>query len=508
MKSIHRTHQRLTKVDNQSRKIIFGLKVKQLRKGQKLSFAELSARSGLSISYLNEIEKGKKYPREDKIDALATALEVSIETLTSSELGKRLSPLGELLRSNFLSELPLDLFGLDAGKIIELLAEAPTKVGAFITTLVSISRRYALEQENFYFAALRSYQALHDNYFEEIEQKADEFVEKNNLPINRAVSVRLLSKIIKTKYRYKIEEMAFGEELQELNRFRSIYLPEKKRLMVNNKLTDTQRAFLLGKELACNVLKLKNRIYTSTFVKVNSFEEVLNNFKAAYFSGAILMNRESLLEDLTTFFNRSTWDSDAFMAIMNKYKASPEMFFHRLISIIPKYFGIDNIFFLRFNNRLSTNKYQLTKELHLNREHQPYGNALLEHYCRRWVTIWLLQDLQSKQIRENYTGMLTDIQRSRYNGSDDEYLCFTIARPAHPTPDTNISVTLGLLVNDELKRKIRFWNDRTIKIKEVSQTCERCPIQDCAERVASPLVVEQENKQKRLEKALERLLDS
>lgn len=67
-------------MDSQSRKIIFGLKVKQLRKGQQLSFAELSARSGLSISYLNEIEKGKKYPREDKIEALAEALKVSIIT--------------------------------------------------------------------------------------------------------------------------------------------------------------------------------------------------------------------------------------------------------------------------------------------------------------------------------------------------------------------------------------------------------------------------------------------
>ncbi len=494
-------------MDIQSQKIIFGLKVKQLRKDLKLSFAELSAVSGLSISYLNEIEKGKKYPREDKIEALSMALNTPVVELTSPELSKKLSPLGQLLNSNFLSELPLDLFGLDASKIIEMLAEAPTKIGAFISTLVGISRRYALEQENFYFAALRSYQSLHDNYFEEIEEIADDFVLKNNLPNNRAVSTRLLGKILKSRYRYKIEEMAFGENFQELNRFRSIYLPDKKRLLVNNKLTDTQRAFLLGKELAFNALKLKNRIYTSTFLKVNSFEEVQNNFKAAYFSGAILMNRESLVNDLNLFFSKSKWDSAAFLDIMNKYKASPEMFFHRLISIIPKYYGLDNIFFLRFNNRLSSSEYRLTKELHLNREHQPYGNALLEHHCRRWITIWLLQDLQSKQIKENYTGMLTGLQRSKFKGSNDEYLCFTISRPAHPTPDTNISVTLGLLVNDELKQKIRFWNDPIIPTKEVSQTCERCPIADCADRVASPVIVEQERKQKRLEEALARLLE-
>lgn len=493
-------------MDNQSQRIIFGLKVKQLRKDLGLSFSDLSGRSGMSISYLNEIEKGKKYPREDKIEALAAALETTVISLTSADLGKKLAPLGELLNSNFLSELPLDLFGLDAGKIVELLADAPTKIGAFITTLVSISRRYALEQENFYFAALRSYQALHDNYFEEIEEIAAEFVIKNNLPVNRAVPTRMLSKILKSKYRYKIEEMAFGEDFQELNRFRSIYLPDKKRLMVNNKLTDTQRAFLLGKELAFSALKLKTRIYTSTFVKVNSFEEVLNNFKAAYFSGAILMNRDSLLNDLNEFFSKPKWEADAFVAIMNKYKASPEMFFHRLISIIPKYFGLDNVFFLRFNNRLSTSEYHLTKELHLNREHQPYGNALLEHYCRRWITVWMLQDLQSMQIKQNYTGILVGVQRSRFNGSNDEYLCFTIARPAHPTPDTNISVSLGILVTPELKKKIKFWNDAAIPVKEVSQTCERCPIADCAERVASPTVVEEKKRQKRLEAALERLM--
>jgi hypothetical protein len=118
----------------------------------------------------------------------------------------------------------------------------------------------------------------------------------------------------------------------------------------------------------------------------------------------------------------------------------------------------------------------------------------------------MLQDLQSMQIKQNYTGILAGVQRSRFDGSDDEYLCFTIARPAHPTPDTNISVSLGILVTPELKKKIKFWNDVAIPVKAVSQTCERCPIVDCAERVASPTVVEEKKRQKRLEAALERLM--
>ena len=47
-------------VNKEKIKIILGLKLKQARKEQKLSLAKLSKKSGLSISYLNEIEKGKK----------------------------------------------------------------------------------------------------------------------------------------------------------------------------------------------------------------------------------------------------------------------------------------------------------------------------------------------------------------------------------------------------------------------------------------------------------------
>ncbi|MBN8569774.1 MAG: helix-turn-helix domain-containing protein [Ignavibacteria bacterium] len=42
-------------------KIIFGLKIKDLRSRKNLSLQELSKISGLSVSYLNEIENGKKY---------------------------------------------------------------------------------------------------------------------------------------------------------------------------------------------------------------------------------------------------------------------------------------------------------------------------------------------------------------------------------------------------------------------------------------------------------------
>jgi len=94
-------------------RILFGLKVKQLRQAKQMNFSNFSKATGMSVSYLNEIEKGKKYPKADKVELIANALEVESADLTSLDLGKNLSPVAELLSSNFLNELPLELFDIE-----------------------------------------------------------------------------------------------------------------------------------------------------------------------------------------------------------------------------------------------------------------------------------------------------------------------------------------------------------------------------------------------------------
>ena len=106
-------------------RLIFGLKLRQLRNDKKFSLAELSKKTGVSQSYLNEIEKGKKYPKTDKIILLSSALGVPYDKMVSLKLSKNLSPIAELLDSNILNELPLDLFGFEMSKVIELISNAP-----------------------------------------------------------------------------------------------------------------------------------------------------------------------------------------------------------------------------------------------------------------------------------------------------------------------------------------------------------------------------------------------
>ena len=151
----------------------FGLKIKQLRTDKNLSLFDLSKLSGLSKSYLNATEKGKKYPKTTKIAILSNVLEVDYDNMVSLKLDKNLAPLGEILQSKILKEIPLNLFGIKETDLIDIIANAPAKVSAFITTLIEIAQNYNLSRENFYLAALRSYQEAHNNYFEDIEIKAE-----------------------------------------------------------------------------------------------------------------------------------------------------------------------------------------------------------------------------------------------------------------------------------------------------------------------------------------------
>lgn len=493
-------------VSSQNQRIIFGLKVKELRKAKELSFKELSAKSGLSVSYLNEIEKGKKFPRKEKIEALSAALDISVASLTSPELHRGLSPLSELLKSNFLNELHLDLFGIDTSKVVEIIANAPARVAAFISALMEISRKYELQQEHFYFASLRSYQELHDNYFEELENAADEFVKDNKLSSSKPVSIDKLYTLLQKKYRYKIDLRSL-HSYPALSSLQSVFVPNKKRLLINNQLTDEQKSYQLGKELGFNYLKLKERPHTSTFLRIRSFEQVLNDFKASYFSMAILLNRQNMVKDIRRFFSRPTWSPLAFIGFIERYKASPEIFINRLCTLIPRFFGIHQLFFLKFNHELDYQKYYITKELHLTRPHHPHGNEIEEHYCRRWVSIWLLDEFKKNQAEIKNNEPIIGIQRSKYIGTDDEYLCLTIAYSGGPIPNLNISLTIGLLVNDKLREVVKFIDDPNIPVRMVNQTCERCGAIDCKERIAPPTIVEQINRKNRMQDDLREIFN-
>ncbi|WP_224484349.1 helix-turn-helix domain-containing protein [Robertkochia aurantiaca] len=460
-------------------RLIFGLKLKQLRTDKNLSLYGLSKLSGLSKSYLNEIENGKKYPKQDKILILSRSLGVSYDELVSLKLDKNLAPVGEILESGILKEIPLELFGIAENDLISIISNAPTKVNAFISTIIEIAQHYNVGIEGFYLAALRSYQEAENNFFPELEEAAVRFAEAYQVDLSKPIKSEELAAILQEEYGYTIMEQGIANDPM-LDNLRSIFVPSSKRLLLSTEIDETQKLFIFGKEIAYNFLKLSVRPYTFSWITYNSFDEVLHNFRASYFSGALVVPRDQLSQKLENLLHQDTWSDTNFLELLNGFNASPETVYQRLTNILPNDFRFRNLFFLRFTHKKGDARYYLNKELHITHQQEPQANEYNEHYCRRWISIKTLHQIENQPKDHHF-----DSQISVYeNGS--RYLVLSSATPDPFRSDHYRSISLGILLTDRVLKQFKILNDTAKPEIKVGITCESCSISDCELRAAPP----------------------
>lgn len=471
-------------------RLIFGLKIKQIRTEKDLSLFGLSKLSGLSKSYLNEIEKGKKYPKTDKIIKLAETFEVPYDQLVSLKLDKNLAPIGEILQSGILDEIPLELFGIQQSDLIDIIANAPSKVNAFISTIIEIAQHYNMSREGFYLASLRSYQEAHNNFFKDLEDKALKCANTYQLDLSGKISSAELEEILREEYGYTINTEGIPKQ-EELDNLRSVFVPSTKTLLLSDRVDEAQKTFIYAKELGYQYLEITDRPYTFSWIKYNHFEEVLHNFYASYFAGTLIIPRAHLKAQLKKLFEAKRFSEKSFHQIMHLYNASPETFYQRLTNILPKDFGMQNVFFLRFTHKKGADKFNLVKELHITHQQQPHANEVNEHYCRKWMAIKILQRTANEDLEYAF-----NIQISDYVDTDQQYLVFTSATKDPFKTDYHRSIGIGFLISPSLEKKIGFVNDRKILTEKVGVTCETCSLMDCEARKAPPkrLLAKEKNK--------------
>lgn len=474
-------------------KTVFGLKMKQFRQKKNYSLQDLANSTGVSKSYLNEIENGKKYPKHDKIAQLAEALNCTYDDLVSTKLDKSLAPITEILQSDFFKEIPLDLFGINKNNLISIISDAPKKVTAFINTLIEISKNYNLSKERFYFAVIRSFQELYDNYFPEIEEKANGYILENNLS-NKPHSVEF-ELILKDQFQYQIRSLDL-EQYGASGKLRSLFIPEKKLLLLNDLLDEDQKTFILAKEIGFNILNLNPRPNTYSWLDFTSFDELLNNYYASYFAGCLLIRKEILSEKMSAFFQNPEWNSGIFEDLIQEFTNSPETFYYRLTNILPHELGIKDLFYLCFTKKKTSDKIQILKELHLNQNQAPHANATNEHYCRRWIAVKNLSNLKENE-------KLTEAQISHYKDSGLTYLVISTSQKNPFSDGTNRSYCIGILLNSTSLKKIKFAKSDQIKTVNVGVTCEFCSIPDCEVRQAPPVRLEKEIFNENMKKSIQ-----
>ncbi len=490
--------------DQESVRLIFGLKVKSLRQQLGLNYQQLSAATGMAVSYLHDIENGKKYPKADKIITLAKVLKVDYDYLVSLTGNKRLQPIIDLLNSDFIQMMPWEHFGLSPASLLELFANTPDKITAFISTLLKLSRSIQMSKENFYTSALRSYQDLHDNYFPDIEEAVKQArlnwkIDEENVP-----SVSSLEELLLQEYGVKIDRKLLGAK-DVLKKVRSYYAPQKKKLYINKSFASSQEKFLIARELAFHFLQLEPRPLETILLHPASFEVLLNNFKASYFASALLMPEDHLTEAIQQVTRNLKWHEKEWVQLLQKYDVTPEMLMQRLTNLLPAHFGIDQLFFLRMSGNMDNMHFEMTKELHLSQLHSPYANVLQEHYCRRWIAIHAMEEVHKKVQTKKYKQPIVLAQISQYWQTHNRYFCITFAKPSGKNPSHFVSVTLGILIDPRLAISMPFVNDSSVPVRTVHTTCERCGITDCAERAAPPVFIESQKQEEMIAQALEQL---
>ena len=167
---------------------------------------------------------------------------------------------------------------------------------------------------------------------------------------------------------------------------------------------------------------------------------------------------------------------------------------------MPKEFNIQNLFFLRFTHQAESNKFHLKKELHLSHQHSPHANENSEHYCRRWVSLKVLKDISKSKKEHEF-----DIQISNYPNDGMKYLVLSSATKDPFKENHYRSISVGLLIDRQLQRKLNFLADPKIKTQEVGVTCQRCAIKDCLVRQAPSVILDIDAKNKKTEMIVEEL---
>ncbi len=494
-------------LSNEYIKLIFGLKLKNLRQTKKLSLSDLANKCGMSVSYLNEIEAGKKYPKSDKIATLANALGVSYDKLVSLKLSNKLSPVTELIASGILEKLPLEHYGLDVRRLLTLMSDAPTQLSALIATLIDLAKTSELRQNVFSRTALRTYKEINDNYFEEIETLAKKFADGYLREYSKTVSFSELKSVLINKFGYVIDEKSLGEN-ETLSQLRAVLIAnERPKLFLNPKLSSAQKKFILGKEIYYEIDGVKERAFVHSDRDLETFDQLLNNFKASYFATALALNKKFLINDIDAFFSEKKFEKRKLAALIKDYDVSPEMLFQRIANIATNFLNLPGLFFMRFNTKIDSEIYTLSKEVKLNISHYPGGYQTNEHYCRRWISIRILQEAKEK-LRKNSisSGLTIGAIRSEFYNTGEKFLAITIAKPSKLIFGNLTSVTLGFPLDENVKSKIKFWDDPKIKDQIVNDTCESCPIENCKLRAAEPVRLRQKEQSEKIKEAIASLV--
>lgn len=313
--------------------LLFGQRLRHLRRARGLTLETLGARVGRPAPYLSQVETGKREPRLGLIDALAEALGVGTAELLQTEAPSRRSQL-EIALERVQDEALYQSLRLPR---LKASARLPDEALEHIVTLYQqLAARSAIQaaspegarEAN---AQLRREMRARNNYFPEIEQVARQALRSVGWAASRALPEGTLLDLA-TYFGFTIRRV---RDLPKQTRSvtdtanRVIYIPQRNAVqtrVARSVILQTLGHFALGHQDPANFADyLRQRV------------------EANYFAGAILAPEEMVVGFLTDAKARRDLSIEDLKEVCY---LSYEMAAHRFTNLATRHLGI-RVHFLR-----------------------------------------------------------------------------------------------------------------------------------------------------------------
>ena len=493
---------------------IFGLKLRYYREnygkenedgGKKgMTPDTLAKKTGLSKSYLNEIEKGKKFPKIEKIGLLAEALGIDRDILIAEKGPPALEPVIDFLQLDLVRLIPEEILEVDYSKFFEFVAQADLGIGAFFTTINRVVKNYKMNKGHFFETLLHSHIKLHRNYFEEIENEASQVKNTKMADHTGPLTSTVLERTLLERYAVKVERSSLAKK-EALSGTHSYFSSKKKTLFLNSGLTSGEENYSMAYEIAFQEKQMDRQLFANPPYRKDSFMQLHNHYKAKYFAGALLMDEKTVTNEMREIFEKKEWEPGSLVALTKKYNVSAELLLNRWANLIQERFGINNIFLIKIKSNAGYEKFDMSDTLNFFHLYEPIIYEKNEHFCRRWVSIKTVKSLKREKDSNR---MIDGVQISKYwKPGSGSYLCLSIAQKdmLESKGKEGFSFTLGLQINEKLHRHIKFLDEDSLTVRQVYTTCEQCGVVKCGDRAAEEKENTEEEKYQQIETALREL---
>jgi predicted transcriptional regulator/DNA-binding XRE family transcriptional regulator len=351
-------------------RLVFGRRLRHLRKDRDLTLATLGDRVGKPASYLSQLETGKLEPRLSLIDALAEALGVTRDELMSSEAPSRRAQL-EIAFERAQEEPLYRSLGLAYVKPSTQVPEGVLEhlVGLYkqLSTRAEIASA-SPEGARHANAELRAEMRSRDNYFAEIEAVASEALTAVGWDGTRAVSEGTIAALA-AHFGFTIQRVRdLPRQTRSISdlRHRTIYIPQRNAVPTRSArsiILETLGHFALGHEDPTDFAH-----YLRTRVEAN------------YFAGAILAPEAAAVPFLQEAKARRDLSIEDLKEV---FYISYEMAAHRFTNLATRHLGIP-VHFVRADEEGVIWKAYENDGIPFPTD--PLGAIEGQRACRRWGT--------------------------------------------------------------------------------------------------------------------------